>query len=76
MDTSNLKRQILRGIMVGAILGLSIRFILKDSNDSSWLEALPVAGILIGALTSWKMYRSSSNSTELNKSEQSTDIDG
>jgi hypothetical protein len=62
--------------MVGAIGGLSLRFILKDLSDNSWIEYLPLGGLVLGLLISWKKGISQPLSPKLNKLEESADDDG
>ncbi len=66
VDTSDLKRLILRGSVVGAIAGLILRFVGKDMTDSEWLEALPFVGIFCGALFSWRIGKEIMKSEVLN----------
>jgi len=69
VDKSDIKRLILRGIIIGAIAGLSIRFVLKGSTESSWLEALPPLGMICGALFTWRIGQELYKNNEL-KDEQ------
>jgi hypothetical protein len=65
MNSSDLKRAILRGIIVGAIAGLTLRFVGSSATDSTWLDILPPVGIVLGGLFSWRIGREFTKSEPL-----------